>query len=416
MPRGSVDLGVDEGLTFTFRLSEIGETGRVQMPVAITGSWVHPATNKDIVITGSDLQTAKGNFLKKSNGEINVDYDHASEMPNLMGQPRPSAGRVVALRGPEPFTDSKGTSREILWGNYEPTPLARQMIHNREYRYISPCLQRERIDKATGEVQGITITTIALTNTPVLEEMPEIRLSEQGQLLICAENYLPKNEGGKMESENHGPSQTERITQRAKQKGIPLEKAFKEIVEEDRVAAAQAFQRLLAKDDPKSFGAQIAAGVRKMPGANDELTEMALLRSKQKGIPYELALWEVTRENPALATRSREEVMGVSLQPNSGRAGEELHEKVVALSEANGLDYETALRQVASENRALVDQSREEVMGVSLQPNSGRAGEELHEKVVALSEANGLDYKTALRQVARENPQLAQRAYDESLG
>jgi len=270
---------------------------------------------------------------------------------------------VVALRGPEPFTDSKGTSREILWGNYEPTPLARQMIHNREYRYISPCLQRERIDKATGEVQGITITTIALTNTPVLEEMPEIRLSEQGQLLICAENYLPKNEGGKMESENHGPSQTERITQRAKQKGIPLEKAFKEIVEEDRVAAAQAFQRLLAKDDPKSFGAQIAAGVRKMPGANDELTEMALLRSKQKGIPYELALWEVTRENPALATRSREEVMGVSLQPNSGRAGEELHEKVVALSEANGLDY-----------------------------------------------------KTALRQVARENPQLAQRAYDESLG
>jgi hypothetical protein len=55
-------------------------------------------------------------------------------------------------------------------------------------------------------------------------------------------------------------------------------------------------------------------------------------------------------------------------------------------------------------------------MGVSLQPNSGRAGEELHEKVVALSEANGLDYKTALRQVARENPQLAQRAYDESLG
>lgn len=172
-----------ESLSFVIALGEIAAAGLVRMPVAITGSWVHPATERKINITLADLRQAKENFEKKANGEINVDYDHASAIPNFAGGPRPSAGRVIALHDPEAYTDPQGVQRQIMWGDYEPTEMARELIRKREYRYISPVLDREGTDKASGESQGMTITTIALTNTPVLEEMPEIVASEQGHRL-----------------------------------------------------------------------------------------------------------------------------------------------------------------------------------------------------------------------------------------
>ena len=300
MLRGSVSSGPEERLTFTVRLSELGDNGRVKMPVAITGSWVHPANGRDIVITESDLETVVRNFLKKSNGEINVDYDHASEMPNLVGQPRPSAGRVLALRGPEPYTDSKGTRREILWGNYEPTVMARTMIRKREYRYISPVLQRERVDKTTGLDQGVTITTIALTNTPVLEEMPEIFASEEGQVLRCAETAFASR------------SQVRRLS--------PSE------------------------------------------NANDVLTRMALELEAREHISYEAAYLRVGHENPELASRARQAVTGdTPTQRLSATAADELARKATARAKQQGIGYQAALSEIASENPELARRYQKEI-------------------------------------------------------
>lgn len=168
------------------------EKSLVRIPLAITGKWVRGSN--EFSITPQDLEEITRNFRERLNGEINVDYDHASEMPEVAaGGPIPSAGRIVKLDPPEPLAESgirlegTGTSpvtqnrrsgRHILWGWYEPTDRARNLIKDREYRYISPALDWAARNKRSGEPQGTTLTSVALTNRPFLEELPQIRLSD----------------------------------------------------------------------------------------------------------------------------------------------------------------------------------------------------------------------------------------------
>ena len=227
-------VGPQEKVTFTARLSEAVDSARVQIPVAITGRWVHPATQRKIVITASDLQTAKENFRKKANGEINVDYDHASDMPNFVGGARPSAGRVVSLSGPEPYTDSRGTRRKILWGSYEATDMARGMIRKREYRYISPVLQRERVDKGTGLGQGMTITTIALPTPQCWKKCH--RFSLQRRVKCCDAETLNGRNGHSRVDRQGAQNAMEELTRWAKElekkDGLGFEDAFRKVVKE----------------------------------------------------------------------------------------------------------------------------------------------------------------------------------------
>ena len=172
--------------------------GKVRIPLAVTGTWVR-GSNK-FSITPDDLESIVHNFRERQNGEINVDYDHASEMPEVAaGGPIPSAGRIVGIDAPEklganselrianresgpPFVAH--TSRSILWGWFEPTERARTLVMNREYRYISPAIDWGAKNKRTGKPQGATLTSVALTNRPFLEEMPQIRLSDPGYSLV----------------------------------------------------------------------------------------------------------------------------------------------------------------------------------------------------------------------------------------
>jgi phage I-like protein len=162
---------------FITALSE--HPGALRIPLAVTGTW-HRG-DRQFSITREQLEEAILNFEKKLNGEINVDYDHASEMPEVAaGGPVPSAGRIVQLEPPQRLADG----RWILWGHYEPTQRARELIRNREYRYISPAIDWGARSKQTGERQGTTITSVALTNRPFLEEMPEIHLSDPSYRLV----------------------------------------------------------------------------------------------------------------------------------------------------------------------------------------------------------------------------------------
>jgi phage I-like protein len=156
----------------------------VRVPLAVTGRWARGT--REFAITREDLAAIVRNFQGRQNGEINVDYDHASEMPEVAaGGPIPSAGRIIKLDPPEEFQDSAaGTQapsperRAILYGWYEPTDRARRLIANREYRYISPAIDWAARSKRNGKPQGATLSTVALTNRPFLEEMPPIRLSD----------------------------------------------------------------------------------------------------------------------------------------------------------------------------------------------------------------------------------------------
>src|SRR5690348_1759564 len=152
--------------------------GKVRIPLAVTGTWVR-GSNK-FSITRDDLESIVRNFRERQNGEINVDYDHASEMPEVAaGGPIPSAGRIVGIDPPE----AEGR-RTFLWGWFEPTERARALVKDREYRYISPAIDWGAKNKRTGKPQGATLTSAALTNRPFLEEMPQIRLSDPGYRLL----------------------------------------------------------------------------------------------------------------------------------------------------------------------------------------------------------------------------------------
>ena len=154
------------------------ESSLVRIPLAITGKWARGAN--ELAITRGDLEAIRRNFQERLNGEINVDYDHASEMPEVAaGGPIPSAGRIVRLDAPEPVGAIRQSSppppgRFILWGWYEPTERARRLIQNHEYRYISPAIDWAARNKRSGQPQGATLTSVALTNRPFLEEMPPI--------------------------------------------------------------------------------------------------------------------------------------------------------------------------------------------------------------------------------------------------
>jgi hypothetical protein len=91
--------------------------GLIRVPLAVTGKWVRGQT--EFTITRADLESIVRNFRERQNGEINVDYDHASEMPEVAaGGPVPSAGRIVRLDAPEPARGSD-------FGVRDPNPQSR---------------------------------------------------------------------------------------------------------------------------------------------------------------------------------------------------------------------------------------------------------------------------------------------------
>lgn len=161
------------GPQFIAVLGEIGAEGLVRIPLAKLGRWFKGALK--FAITKADLAAVVANFGKRK-ADVVIDYDHGTEYSAGSGQPVPAAGWLKQV---EPETDDRG----ILWGMAEFTDRARAMLAAREYKYISPVINWGARDKQTGEQQGATITSVALTNIPVLEEMPAIALSEAGWLV-----------------------------------------------------------------------------------------------------------------------------------------------------------------------------------------------------------------------------------------
>ena len=181
---------------FVSQLSAVPAEGLARIPILVTGSWVKGG--HDVSFTRDELSLAIDNFEKLANHDLNVDYDHACEdLERAAGSPTPSAGRILALDEPEEFRETGNgkrdtgeasdvsrvpspASRFILYGRYEPTARARQLIKNREYRYVSAAFAKDYPDRKTGESQGLTLTSVALTNQPFLDELPEVWLSVTG--------------------------------------------------------------------------------------------------------------------------------------------------------------------------------------------------------------------------------------------
>jgi len=166
---------------FTCEFQTLGEVldpikGVFKIPIAYTGTFVKDGDK--FSITASDLESIVRNFKTKGTGTVNVDYEHASEIPELA-----KGGPVVASGWINNLSLEQGMDgKPLLMGVIEWTPQAKQLIETKQYRFFSPAIDWAATNKETGEPQGATLTSAALTNRPFLEKLPPLLMTEVPRL------------------------------------------------------------------------------------------------------------------------------------------------------------------------------------------------------------------------------------------
>lgn len=136
------------------------------------------------------------------------------------------------------------------------------MLAAREYKYVSPVIVWGARDKGTGEPQGTTLTSMAITNSPLMEKLPAIAFSEAGWQIECAPALSAGDRGGKDNVKpmaNETKEMLERIDAqldsmtRARMAGTDLQyhQALKLVASENRELDRRhtALQRSLATND-----------------------------------------------------------------------------------------------------------------------------------------------------------------------
>ncbi len=148
-----------------------------EIAIAVPGSW-HKGDHS-FSISKEDMADIVRNFDKRQNGMIPIDYEHASEMPEVAkGGAIPAAGWIHRLRLGSRDSGLDKSQAASLQALVEWTPQAEEMLRTGQYRFFSPAIDWGAKDKETGEPQGATLTSGALTNHPFLEELPPIMLSD----------------------------------------------------------------------------------------------------------------------------------------------------------------------------------------------------------------------------------------------
>jgi len=165
-----------------FALSDLID-GLNRIPLAKIGRWFKGKLQ--FRVTTSDLIQIVRNFRKRLI-DLVLDYDHGTVYNAGSGQSIPAAGWVKSV---DDAPDEKG----VLWGSVEYTSKARQMVAAKEYKYVSPVFDWGVRDRQTGEQQGITITSVALTNQPILD-LPALALS---QLACIEDGWIEDNKENK---------------------------------------------------------------------------------------------------------------------------------------------------------------------------------------------------------------------------
>ncbi|MDE7175747.1 MAG: phage protease [Helicobacter sp.] len=135
------------------------EDSLVELKVAVVGKWSgHYAGSFEI--TEKSLQEIKANFDNRLNDCV-IDYEHNS----LQGKQNPAAGWIKSLEIRENALFAK-----IAWN-----PKAKEFIEKGEYKYLSPTFQMHYKDPRSGADCGVFLHSVALTNTPFLDSLGEVK-------------------------------------------------------------------------------------------------------------------------------------------------------------------------------------------------------------------------------------------------
>ena len=173
-------------------------------PVLRDGSlWSHAATmgtrikRSEFTIDKAVIENFISVFKSGYPQKICVDYEHGTmNGATDTGQPVPAAGQVMELKGVYAGSDFSGDLKTAaekiaekigrklddarnfgLWMRWRPTARALQMVTAREYTELSIAFSENFDHNTSGEPQGPTILSVALTNTPFLDDMLPVAAS-----------------------------------------------------------------------------------------------------------------------------------------------------------------------------------------------------------------------------------------------
>ncbi|MFV0481340.1 MAG: phage protease [Campylobacteraceae bacterium] len=128
--------------------------------VGVVGEWKGYDDFGGFKLTEADLLKMVENFnaLKR---DVVVDYEHKT----LSGDESPAAGWIKSL-----IVENGELKAGIAW-----TDRAKELIEKGEYKYLSPVFVFNSRDKDTGAYVGVTLHSVALTNSPFLDELGEVK-------------------------------------------------------------------------------------------------------------------------------------------------------------------------------------------------------------------------------------------------
>jgi phage I-like protein len=381
-----------------------------KITVAVTGSWVKG--DQSFSITPDDLEDMARNFEKRKNDMVVIDYEHASEMPEVAkGGPVPAAGWIHGLS----LVENGG---EKLIALVEWTPEAEQMIHGGEYRFFSPAIDWGATDKDTGALQGATLTSGALTNHPFLEELPPIILSD-GKIIAAGSARL-NDVSGLKPLHHEGVKNMKKLT-------------LKPIPEGDDQSGSHAVYEE-GSEKPLGFipHPELADYAAKHLGVNpdqEEDTEESLAKGDPGADPHvrivaheahrtAFFLREAVRKGKIDARRAAElaETGKITLAEYiHGQEAEKLIESAIAAGKILPRDRAFFFRDALERPREFQEYVRNASPAVSFEIRGIGSGEglpvdeEVHLGVKKLMSETGLDYARALKEFLSENPSLGEQ-------
>jgi hypothetical protein len=160
----------------------VGDGGAVgPMHICMEGEWMgHPAG--PFKITAGDIDQMIATFDPQKNPMM-VDYGHRSLNETGTPDDLKAAGWVQTLEKRD------GADGAELWATVEWTPKAADAIKQGEFRYCSPVIDYQPIDRKSGAEGGVELFNVAITNQPFLDGQHPIRLTR------VAATFPPKKPG-----------------------------------------------------------------------------------------------------------------------------------------------------------------------------------------------------------------------------
>lgn len=137
----------------------------IKVPIARKGRWIHPVYG-EVVEDQDDFNLITQNW---ENGVLGY------EPPLYLGHPN----EINALGGEEAvaFLEHIQQEDDFLFGFYDPIDeSAKEKVRAGKYRYASPELARNAINRETGEQVGTVLERHALTNEPFFTKLPRVEV------------------------------------------------------------------------------------------------------------------------------------------------------------------------------------------------------------------------------------------------